>query len=75
MSSFLWICSVAMIVACLGRRLQPRGRRWECWPGSSWASPAMHVGIAAWLGILVGRVATIAIAFVMSGVFVVALIT
>ena len=35
---------------------------------------AMHVGIATWLGLLVGMVAKVGIAFVMVGVFVAALL-
>lgn len=35
---------------------------------------ALHVGLAAWLGILVGLVAKVVLAFTMIGVFVVALI-
>jgi len=60
---FIGVLFFPLIGAAIGEYLARKDQR-----------RAMHVGIATWLGILVGLVAKVVLAFVMIGIFVVALI-
>jgi len=62
-AGFIGVLFLPLVGAAIGEYLARKDQR-----------RAMHVGVATWLGILVGLVAKVVLAFVMIGIFVVALI-